>query len=208
VSSLALDASVIATTFIVIFPVELPDKTLVATLVLSTRYRALPVWIGVSLAFAVQCFVAVAFGGLLSLLPHAAVLFFAGALFAVGAVVLLRTADAAVEDAAAEEAEIEAETPLQASTGRAVVTSFLVLFAAEWGDLSQLVTAGLAARYDEPLSVFIGALAALCTVAALAVLVGRQLAQRLPLALLRRIAAVLFTILAVVTLVEAVRSLH
>jgi len=88
------------------------------------------------------------------------------------------------------------------------VTSFLVLFAAEWGDLSQLVTAGLAARYDEPLSVFIGALAALCTVAALAVLVGRQLAHRLPLALLRRLAAALFGILAVVTLVEAVRSLQ
>ncbi len=204
-SALALDLSVMATTFVVIFPAELPDKTLVATLVLATRFKPLPVWVGVSLAFAVQCFVAVTFGGLLALLPRAAVLFFAGALFAVGAVIMYRGAAAAAEDAASEEAEVAAAAP---GSTRAVVTSFLVLFAAEWGDLSQLVTAGLAARYDEPLSVFIGSLAALCTIAALAVLAGRQLAERLPLVLIRRIAAGLFALLSVVTLVEAVHSLH
>ena len=51
---------------------------------------------------------------------------------------------------------------------RVVVTSFLVLFAAEWGDLSQLLVVSLVARYDDPVSVFVGAFAALVTVSGLA----------------------------------------
>ena len=56
-----------------------------------------------------------------------------------------------------------------------------MLFAAEWGDLSQIVTAGLAARSGDPLSVFVGSWVALALVAGLAVLVGNQLSHRLPL---------------------------
>ena len=82
-----------------------------------------------------------------------------------------------------------------------------MLFAAEWGDLSQLATAGLAARFDAPLSVFVGAWAALLTVSGLAVFLGRTLADRLPVALIRRVAAVLFLVFAVVAAVETVRTL-
>ena len=57
----------------------------------------------------------------------------------------------------------------------AVGASFLVLFAAEWGDLSQLLTISMIAKYGHPWSVFIGAWAALLTVSGLAVLVGRVL---------------------------------
>ena len=154
------DLGVAVATFAVIFPAELPDKTLVATLVLSTRLRPLPVWIGVCLAFAVQCLVAVAFGGLLNLLPRGPVLLGAG-----------------------------------------------TLFAAEWGDLSQLVTAGLAARYGDPLSVFVGSWLALCTVGGLAALAGRQLALRLPIGMIRRGAGVVFAVIASITLVEGFRAL-
>ncbi len=44
---------------------------------------------------------------------------------------------------------------------QAVGASFLVLFAAEWGDLSQLLTLSLVAKYDEPVGVFVGASGAL-----------------------------------------------
>ena len=54
-----MDLAVIALTFGAIFVVELPDKTFLAALVLSTRYRPLAVWIGVGLAFVVQTLVAV-----------------------------------------------------------------------------------------------------------------------------------------------------
>ena len=59
--------------------------------------------------------------------------------------------------------------------GRAFTVSFLVLFAAEWGDLSQLTTASLSARYDAPVEVWLGAWLALSLVAGLAALVGRSL---------------------------------
>src|SRR3989449_11499737 len=80
------------TAFLLVVPVELPDKTFVATLVLSTRYRPWPVWIGVALAFGIQSLVAVAAGRLVSLLPDRPVQLVAAALFAVGAVVLLTSA--------------------------------------------------------------------------------------------------------------------
>ena len=84
-----LDIAVIGLSFILILPAELPDKTFIATLVLSTRYRRLPVWIGVAAAFAVQSAVAVTAGGLLSLLPQRLVLGLTFLLFAAGAVLML-----------------------------------------------------------------------------------------------------------------------
>jgi putative Ca2+/H+ antiporter (TMEM165/GDT1 family) len=82
-----------------------------------------------------------------------------------------------------------------------------VLFAAEWGDLSQLATAGLAARYDDPVSVFIGAWAALLVVSALAVFLGQKAADRLPIRLIRLVAAILFSVFAVIAVIETIRQL-
>jgi Ca2+/H+ antiporter, TMEM165/GDT1 family len=182
-------------TIAVILAVELPDKTLVATLVLSTRFRPLPVLAGVSAAFFVQCVVAVTAGGLLGLLPHRVVTGVVAVLFGVGAVILLREHH--------EEDEIrthDERTPL-----RMALASFGVLFAAEWGDASQLATAALTARYDQPVAVFIGAWIALVGVAALAVVLGKQLRRRVPLHLVQRSAGVVFAVLAVVALVETIR---
>ena len=201
----AFDLGVAATTFVVIFPTELPDKTLVATLVLAARFKPRPVWVGVTAAFFVQCLVAVTFGGLLSLLPRRPVLIVVAAAFAAGSVLLLRGASHADDDVEQEEHDFTEATARRGSR-RVVLTSFIVLFTAEWGDLSQLVTAGLVARYSSPLSVFVGSWLALCVVATFAVILGNQLARRLPFSVIRRIAGCLFAILAVVTLIEAVRS--
>ncbi|KQS71215.1 hypothetical protein ASG41_20625 [Modestobacter sp. Leaf380] len=194
--------SVIAAAFILILPVELPDKTLFATLVLATRFAPLPVFVGVGTAFAVQVAIAVTAGSLLSLLPEALVTGVVALLFLVGAVLLWRSAGSGPEDGG-EAAERREQTPFL----RAAAISFGVLFAAEWGDLSQLATAGLAARYDEPLSVFVGAWAALLVVSGLAVFLGKKLADRLPIALIRRVAAGLFLVFAVIAVVETVRTL-
>ncbi len=192
---------VIAAAFILVLPVELPDKTLFATLVLATRFAPLPVFVGVGTAFGLQVAIAVTAGSLLSLLPEAVVSGVVAVLFLVGAVILWRSASNGAED------EDLDETPEDPSFLKAAAISFGVLFAAEWGDLSQLATAGLDARYDAPVSVFIGAWAALLTVSGLAVFLGRKLADRLPIALIRRVAAVLFLVFAVLAVVETVRAL-
>lgn len=163
-----MDVLVALTAFAVILPAELPDKTFVATLVLSTRFRPVLVWVGVVLAFGVQTAVAVTAGGLLALLPE------------------------------------RAATPATTRGAFAAIgTSFGVLFLAEWGDLSQLVTAGLAARYGEPISVFVGAWLALACVAAIGVLVGRTLLRVVRPSTVRRVAGALFALLAVLAALEA-----
>lgn len=208
------DLATVGLAFLLIFPAELPDKTFIATLVLSTRYRRLAVWIGVALAFAVQSAIAVAAGGLLSLLPQRLVLGITCLLFAAGAILMLvsglraRSAEMAEEEDEAEEFEESAERHARGSTStlRIALTSFIVLFTAEWGDLSQLLTAGLAARTGEPFSVFIGAWLALITVAGIAVLIGGWLQKRVALWRIRLVSAAVLAALAAWTLWEFIQA--
>ena len=208
--SLSVDLAVLLATFAVIFPAELPDKSFIATLVLATRYPRLWVWLGASAAFGIQMLIAVAAGQLLSYLPRTLVLGVTALLFAVGAVVLVRGGLRARSDELAEEAEEIEEFEAKAAPGKhglaAFATTFAVIFTAEWGDLTQLVTAGQAARTDAPLSVFLGAWLALITVAGIGVLVGSWLQQRVPLWRIRVISGALLALLAVVTVVELVRG--
>ncbi|WP_110180933.1 TMEM165/GDT1 family protein [Nocardioides solisilvae] len=193
-----MDLAVVALTFGALFLVELPDKTFIATLVLSTRFRPFLVWVGVGLAFAVQTGIAVALGKAAAFLPTDVVRAAATVLFLVGAFLLLREA----RGADAEEDETEAEFAEKAAARgevhglKVVLTSFLVLFAAEWGDLSQLLTLSLVAKYDDPVSVFLGAWGALLTVSGLAVIVGRVLLAKVSLSVLHYAGATVCLVLA------------
>jgi Ca2+/H+ antiporter, TMEM165/GDT1 family len=195
-----MDLAVIAIAFGAIFVVELPDKTFIAALVLSTRYKPLAVWLGVGLAFGVQTLVAVTAGTLATLLPDQLIKSVVIAIFVIGAVVLFRTAPGADAGELAREEEFAAKAAGSKSWHQAVMTSFLVLFAAEWGDLSQLLTISLVARYHDHVSVFIGAWAALLTVSGLAVLAGRVLLRYMRLSVLHYIGAAVCLILAAATL--------
>ena len=208
----ALDLGVLVATFLVIFPAELPDKSFIATLVLATRYPRLWVWLGATVAFGLQMVIAVVAGQLLGLLPRQLVLGVTAVLFAIGAVLLLRSglrARAAESDEEqaeeAEIAELAARHPGR-TAATAFGTTFAVIFTAEWGDLTQLITAGQAARTDAPLSVFLGSWLALSAVAAFGVLVGAWLQRKVPLWRIGVISAVLLALLAVVTVVELVRG--
>jgi Ca2+/H+ antiporter, TMEM165/GDT1 family len=196
-------ALVALTALALIVPVELPDKTFVATLVLVTRYPPLPVWLGVVAAFGVQCLVAVAAGHLLSRLPDRPVALAAAGLFAVGAVVLLRGARRAGTAEAEQEREYAGTVAPGVRGWRAALTSFLVLFTAEWGDLSQLLTAGLVASGKPAVAVFAGSWVALALVSGAAVLLGRWLVRRVRLSLVRYLAAAVCAVLAAGTLAGA-----
>jgi putative Ca2+/H+ antiporter (TMEM165/GDT1 family) len=189
-----------AVTFAVVLLVELPDKTLVATLLLSTRYRPQPVLVGVALAFAVQCTIAVVAGGLLHLLPHRLLEVAVAGLFAIGAILLI------VESFRDPEQVELSDERLSQPFWRVALTSFGVLFVAEWGDASQLATAGLVARLDEPVAVWIGAWLALVGVAAVAAVAGRLIVGRIPVRVVHRVAGSLFLVFAVVAVVAAIRG--
>jgi putative Ca2+/H+ antiporter (TMEM165/GDT1 family) len=189
--------------FLTVLLVELPDKTLVATLVLSTRYRHWPVLAGVSAAFAVQCVIAVTAGGLLRLLPHRLLEAIVAVLFAIGAIVLAREGFSGSDE---EDPDDAAADTANLSNLRIFAISFGVLFAAEWGDASQLATAALVARYGQPVAIGLGAFLALVSVAALAVLAGKVVMRRIPLAWFHRFAAALFAAFAIVAAVAAIRG--
>lgn len=199
-----MSLAVAAIAFGVVFLAELPDKSMIASLVLGTRYRPLYVWIGAASAFAVHVVIAVAAGGALSLLPHRLVEAIVAALFLIGAAILLFRSESAEEEAGIDEAGVP---EVAAPTLRRVVSlSFVVIFIGEWGDITQIATANLAAKYDDPLGVGLGAVLGLWTVVAIGVVAGSKLVERVPLALVRRITGVILAVLGVVSAVAAIRG--
>jgi Ca2+/H+ antiporter, TMEM165/GDT1 family len=188
-----------AIVFCTVFVAELPDNSGLASLVLGTRYRAGGVIAGAFAAFAVHVALAVTCGSLLALLPHRIVQIAVAVVFLVGAVLLLRTDDDDDDD---DEIRLKAN-----ATGfwAVAATSFGVILLAELGDLSDIVIANLAARYHDPVAVGIGSVLALWSVVVVAIVGGRGLQRILPLRWITRLAALLMVVMAVFTLVEALR---
>lgn len=183
-----MDLAIAAAVFPIIFIGELPDKTMFASLVLATRGRPRAVWLGAAAAFLVHVVIATTIGvGLFALLPHRVVEALVAALFLGGAIYAFR------EGSRDETRVIDREV---ASHRRVVVTAFTVIFIAEWGDLTQILTANLAAHYHDPLSVGTGAVLALWCVAALAVASGQSLLRLFSLSLIRRVTGVVLLVLA------------
>jgi Ca2+/H+ antiporter, TMEM165/GDT1 family len=187
-----------AVAFTLVLPAELPDKTAFASLVLGTRHRPLPVFAGVAAAFAVHTCLAVLAGGLLSLLPHRALDALVAALFLLSAWLLWRRRGQDEEEAP-QRAVAEGFMPVAAA-------SFAIVIVAEFGDLTQLVIANLAARYHDPLSVGIGSVLALWVVAALAITGGRGLLRVIPAHLISTLAAAAMAAMAALSIVAAINA--
>jgi len=179
--------------FLIILPAELPDKTIIACLVLGSRFRPGYVFAGAAAAFTVQAALAVTAGGLLSLLPRTPTQIVVALLFIAGAILLLRQKPTGSDEYVADHHARRTFLPVAA-------TSFAVIFAAEFGDLTQIMSANLAAKYHDPLSVGVGAVAALWVAAGLAIIGGRSLLKVIPVKWLSRGAAAVMLALAGVTL--------
>lgn len=191
-----MSLAIAATVFPVIFIGELPDKTMFASLVMSSRGRPWAVWLGAAGAFVVHVAIATTIGvGLFALLPSRAVDVLVAVLFLLGAIYSFVAAGD-------DRSELIAHESL---THRRVVTmAFAVIFVAEWGDLTQILTANLAAHYHSGLSVAVGAVLALWTVAALAVVAGQGLLRYVPVKLVRWVTGTVLLVLAGVAAYAAI----
>jgi Ca2+/H+ antiporter, TMEM165/GDT1 family len=196
-----------AASFLAVLPAELPDKTILATLILSSRYRPGYVFTGAAAAFCVQVVIGVAAGGAISLLPHRPVEAAAAAAFAVGAFLLWRHKEGGGEGGEERTDADDEGGPDGMRDGFWPVfgTSFAVVFLAEFGDLTQFMTVSLAARFHNPIAVGVGATLALWTAAGLAVLVGWRLLKLIPMHYLTRGAAVVMLVLAGTSVYAALR---
>jgi putative Ca2+/H+ antiporter (TMEM165/GDT1 family) len=189
---------IVLSVFGIVFVAELPDKTALATLVLATRHRALAVFAGSAAALAIQSLVAVLAGELFSLLPARWVHIGAGVLFVISGIVMwIRHEED--DGKGADESKMKSF----ASTAWAV---FIVVFIAEWGDLTQIATAALAARYAAPFAVFFGATGALWAVAAIAAFIGHRAGKLLNPSVTQRVAAVLFALVGALLIVTELRG--
>jgi putative Ca2+/H+ antiporter (TMEM165/GDT1 family) len=191
-----VDPYIVLVTFPVIFIGELPDKTMFASLVMATKGRPRQVWLGAAGAFVVHAAIAVTVGvALFAILPKQALDAVVAAMFFLGAVYAWR-------EGTRDESVIAEK---EASRHGAALTAFVVIFLAEWGDLTQILTANLAAKYHSAISVAVGAILALWVVAALAVASGQTLLRFVNIATIRKITAVILLLLTAYTAWSATR---
>lgn len=198
--ALSISLPIILSTFGIIFVAELPDKTALAAMILAARYRAKDVIVGAWLAFFVQTLIAVAAGSILTLLPSTPIKVASGLGFLAFAVLAYRRDEN-------EEEEKERERTAQGKAQRPIwLVSFLVIFAAEWGDLTQLATAALVAHSRSPTSVGFGAVLGLWTVTLVAAFAGTSVARFLTPELLKRASVLLFTAIGFFILFSTLRQ--
>ena len=197
-----LELGVIGIAFAVTFLAELPDKSMFASLVLGTRHRAAWVWAGSATAFTVHMAIAVSAGQLLTLLPHRVVEAVVATLFVAGAIYLWLTSN---RPHGSDTVDAARQGGRPSSFWRVAGTSFAVVFVAEWGDITQITAANLAARYD-PLLVFIGATLGLWAVAAIAVSIGVKSLSVIPMAWVSRITGTILLVLGIYSAVAAIRA--
>jgi Ca2+/H+ antiporter, TMEM165/GDT1 family len=193
-------AAVVGVAFAITFLAELPDKSMFASLVLSTRYRASWVWAGAAVAFALHMAIAVTAGQLLALLPHQVVDGVVAALFLTGSAYLWWSS---CRQGPEEGADAARQGGPPDSFWRVAGASFAIIFVAEWGDITQVTAANLAARYD-PLLVLAGATLGLWAVAAVAVSIGAKSLSLIPMAWIRRITGAILLGFGIYTIVAAI----
>jgi putative Ca2+/H+ antiporter (TMEM165/GDT1 family) len=183
----AVDPLIALAVFPIIFIGELPDKTMFASLVMATRGRPFFVWLGAASAFVIHVLIATTIGvAIFRVLPHRVVEGFVAVMFLVGAVFAWR-------EGLKDEEELSEK---EASKHGVIVTAFIVIFVAEWGDLTQILTVNLAAHYHNALSVAVGATLALWAVAAIAVVSGQTVLRFVNVPTIRKVTAVVLVILA------------
>lgn len=194
-----MDFSLILLAFGVIFISELPDKSMVASLILGTKFPSLYVWIGISAAFLVHVLIAVTAGQVLTLLPHVLVESIVASLFLVGAALLFF----GHHDIGPKDKNSQDKPEPSHGFWKVAATSFSVIFIGEWGDITQIVTANYTAQYHNPLAVAIGATLALWSVAGIAVIAGEKVLDRVPARLLQNIMVAILLIFAIVSFYSA-----
>ncbi len=196
-----LTLSILAGTYAAVFVAEIVgDKLLYTTGVLATRYRTVPIVIGMLLAFMAKMAVAVAVGQAISKLPPLVVAGVTSASFIGVAITLWRKP--------VERASFEKDHRIS----RSAMVSFAAIFFSEWGDVGQITAAAMAARFGAPVLVWVGAVAAMATKGALAASIGAGVRQwivtRVPPKAVRYAGVSALLVLGVLSVLETLSSEH
>jgi Ca2+/H+ antiporter, TMEM165/GDT1 family len=180
--------------FGVIFVAELGDKSQLMALAFATRFKPMPVLIGITIATGVVHAVSVAIGAAVgAALPTRAISVVAAVAFIAFGLWTLRG------DRLSEADEQRAARPARYT----VLTVGAVFFLAEIGDKTMLATVTLATR-EGLFGTWLGSTVGMVAADGLAILVGRLLGARLPERAIRVAAAISFFVFAVIMLLGAI----
>jgi putative Ca2+/H+ antiporter (TMEM165/GDT1 family) len=188
--------------FVLMFFLELPDKTFIATIIMSTRARPAMILIGGSLALTIQMGLAVGAGSLLTLFPIHVKDLIVGLLFLAGAAYLLLVSEKKEQ----EEGTREGLAEKAGTRWKEITTAFAVMFVGEFGDLTQIQAANFEAKLHQPLEVFLASSLALIAVSAIGAFGGLALQRVIPLAKIRFAGGLVFAGLGIYTLVKLATS--
>jgi putative Ca2+/H+ antiporter (TMEM165/GDT1 family) len=149
------------TTYAAVFMAEIVgDKLLYTTGLLATRYKTFPILLGMAMAFMLKMAVAVLVGHIFALLPKWLVASVTALNFFAIALVIWRKKD---------KREVSEKNY---KTYQAALVAFSMIFFSEWGDVGQVTAATMAARFNSPFAVWLGAVAAMVTKGTLASFIG------------------------------------
>ncbi len=172
---------------------EIGDKTQLLAFILAARFKKpLPIVAGILAATLVNHGLAGVVGAWITTTVSPAVLRWVLGLSFVGMAVWTMIPD-----------EIEEEEARAAKRFGVFGATLVTFFLAEMGDKTQLATVALAAHYATPLPVVIGTTLGMLIADVPAVLVGDRLASKIPMKLVHSIAAAIFALLGVATLLGA-----
>jgi len=162
---------------------EMGDKSQLVCMMLASRHRAWPVLTGAVAAFALLNLLAVLFGAAVAnWVSPSLVALIVGVLFIGFGINSLRKDDE------------EGETLEEKASRSVLISTFLLITVAEFGDKTQLAVAGLGSTLPT-VAVWAGATLALCLTSALGVFAGRHLLQRIPVGLLHKMAGIVFILI-------------
>ncbi len=180
----------ITSAFILILVTELGDKTMLSTIVFSARYkRPYAVFVAAILALSVVTLIGIGAGFLLTeIIPTYILVYISGSIFIILGFYYLLTAK-----------KEEDEDSVKAAASFATV--FWFVFISEFGDKTQLAVISLTITLIAPVEVFVGAILGFLIVNGIAVIIGETAGQKLPLVLIKRVAAILFIVFGILILV-------
>ncbi|MDA8270505.1 MAG: TMEM165/GDT1 family protein [Actinomycetota bacterium] len=188
--------SLIASTFAIMFLAELPDKSMISSIIMGSRLAPIRVFIGAAAAFLIQMIISVTVGGLVARAPRKPLDLVIGLLFLAGAGLIIKD----MKTRAAEKEEALAKGTSKVGFVPQIFLAFVVTFAGEFGDLTQIVTANLAAKTADPISVGIGSFLGVITSTSLGIFFGSKVLSKVPIRGVQTASVVIMTSLGIYTI--------
>ncbi len=178
------------------FLAELPDKSMISSIIMGSRLAPIRVFIGAAAAFLIQMIISVTVGGLVARAPRKPLDLVIGLLFLAGAGLIIKD----MKTRAAEKEEALAKGTSKMGFVPQIFLAFVVTFAGEFGDLTQIVTANLAAKTADPISVGIGSFLGVITSTSLGIFFGSKVLSKVPIRGVQTASVVIMTSLGIYTI--------